>query len=432
MMININNIRKILKNNTFQKTIKLTFLSMFSNLMVFLIPIFISFKYQISHHTDNFFLSYTIITFMAVIFSEAFRSVSIPFLKSKLSLKKTFDDFVSSIFYFIVKWLGITTFILMILFLVLYKFTNNELHWFLIISTPVFFLMIVNAFLSGILNSLDSFFIVEISTLIRGIIILTIMIILNSLLGLSAAILGYIFGELFKTIQLYLAIKKQGVQLRLNKNSSGDIKSFLTTGSYQMISSAISSSFPLISKTVASFLAIGSVSILDYGDRIFMVFNVLLNSFLIIILSKWSTDLKDGNFKINNFHKTILVVFLTSLLALCFVIIFNDNLISLLYPRINFNSRKLISLILTLNMVGFVFNAVNQLINRATIASQGTHILIYNSIIKIFVNIILSIWFASLWGIVGIAISLVIVHVIGLILNYFMFISYILKYEHKL
>lgn len=431
-MINLNNIRIELKNSTFQKTIKLTFLSIFSNLMVFLVPIFISFKYQISHHTDNFFLSYTIITFIAVIFSEAFKSVSIPFLKSKLSSKKTFDDFVSSIFHFIIKWLGITTFILGIFFLILYKLTDNELNWFLIISTPVFFLMIINAFLSGILNSLDKFFIVEISTLIRGFIILLTMIIFNSLLGLSAAILGYILGELFKTIHLYLTIKKEGVQLRLNINSLDVIKPFLITGSYQIISSAISSSFPLISKTVASFLAIGSVSILDFGDRIFMVFNVLLNSFLIIILSKWSNDLKEGDFKIKNFHKTILMVFVISSLALFFVVIFNDNIISLLYPKINSNNRKLISLMLTLNMVGFVFNAVNQLINRATIASQGTHILIYNSIVKIVVNIILSIWFASLWGIIGIALSLVIVHVIGLIMNYLMFTSYILKYEHKL
>jgi putative peptidoglycan lipid II flippase len=431
-MINLNNIKKKIENNTFQKTIKLTFLSIFSNSVVFLVPIFISFKYEISHHTDNFFLSYTIITFIAVIFSEAFKSVSIPFLKSKQSSKKGFDEYVSSIFYFIIKWLGITTLILGIIFSILYKLTDNELNWFLIISTPVFFLMIVNAFLSGILNSLDRFFIVEISTLIRGFTILLTMIFLNSLLGLSAAILGYILGELFKAIHLYLKIKKAGVQISLNVNSTDVIKPFLTTGSYQIISSAISSSFPLISKIVASFLAIGSVSILDFGDRIFMVFNVLLNSFLIIILSKWSNDLKLGDFNIKNFHKTILIVFVISSLALCFVVIFNDNLISLLYPKINSNNRKLISLMLTLNMIGFVFNAVNQLINRATIASQGTHILIYNSIVKIVVNIILSIWFASLWGIIGIALSLVVVHIIGLIMNYLMFTSYILKYEHKL
>ena len=89
-MINLNNIKKKIENNTFQKTIKLTFLSIFSNSVVFLVPIFISFKYEISHHTDNFFLSYTIITFIAVIFSEAFKSVSIPFLKSKQSSKKEF------------------------------------------------------------------------------------------------------------------------------------------------------------------------------------------------------------------------------------------------------------------------------------------------------------------------------------------------------
>jgi putative peptidoglycan lipid II flippase len=421
----------VFTSKTFQKTIKLTILSVFSNFMVFIVPIYIGLKHQVSYHTDNFFLSYSIITFMAVIFSEAFRSVSIPFLKSKLTSKIVFDEFVSAILHFIIKWIGISTIIIIVVFTLLYKYNNDELYWFLGLSSPIFFLIIINAFLSGILNSLNKFYIVEISTLVRGAVIILIMFLLNSVFGLSAAIIGYIFGELVKALQLYLIIKKQGVQIRL-KERAVDIQPFLRTGSFQMISSAISSSFPLISKFVASFLAIGSISILDYGDRIFMVFNVLLNSFLVIILSKWSTELKDGNFKINDFHKIIAVVFLSSLAALCFVMFFNESLVVLLYPKIDLNNRKLISIILTLNMIGFVFNSVNQLINRATIASQGTQILIYNSIIKLVVNIVLSIWFASLWGVVGIAISLVLVHIIGLILNYFMFIFHIKKYTYNL
>jgi putative peptidoglycan lipid II flippase len=427
----ITNIRKLLKSSTFQRTIKLTVLSMFSNFMVFLVPIYIGLKHQISVHTDNFFLSYSIITFMAVIFSEAFRSVSIPFLQSKLTSKIVFDEFVSAIFHFIIKWLGISTIILILVFTLLYTYNNDELYWFLGLSSPIFSLIIINAFLSGILNSLDKFYIVEVSTLMRGAAIILTMFLLNSMFGLSAAIIGYVFGELIKALQLFFIIKKQGVQIRLKKGAV-DIQPFLKTGSFQMISSAISSSFPLISKLVASFLAIGSISILDYGDRIFMVFNVLLNSFLIIILSKWSSELKEGNFKIKSFHQIIFVVFLTSLLALVFVALFNVSIVNLLYPKINFNNRKVISLILTLNMVGFVFNAVNQLINRATIASQGTQILIYNSIIKLLVNIVLSIWFASMWGVIGIAISLVLVHIIGLILNYFMFIFHIKKYTYNL
>ena len=421
----------IFKSKTFQKTIKLTILSVFSNFMVFIVPIYIGLKHQISYHTDNFFLSYSIITFMAVIFSEAFRSVSIPFLKSKLSSKIVFDEFVSAILHFIIKWIGISTIIIIVVFTLLYKYNNDELYWFLGLSSPIFFLIIVNAFLAGILNSINKFYIVEVSTLVRGAVIILTMFLLNSMFGLNAAIIGYIFGELIKALHLYVIIKKQGIQIRL-KERAVDIQPFLKTGSFQMISSAISSSFPLISKLVASFLAIGSISILDFGDRIFMIFNVFLNSFLVIILSKWSSELKEGNFKIKNFHHIILVVFLISLLALVFVAFFNVSIVNLLYPKIDLNSRNLISLILILNMVGFVFNAVNQLINRATIACQGTQIMIYNSIVKLLINIVLSIWFASLWGVLGIAISLVLVHIIGLILNYFMFIFHIKKYTYNL
>ena len=138
------NIWVLFKNQTLQKTIRLTVLSMISNFLVFLVPIYIGLKYQISHHTDNFFLSYTIITFMAVIFSEAFRSVSIPFLKSKLSSKKIFNEYVSSILHFIIKWVGIITLVLILSLTIIYEYNKDELYLFLVLSLPVFFLIIIN------------------------------------------------------------------------------------------------------------------------------------------------------------------------------------------------------------------------------------------------------------------------------------------------
>ena len=78
-----------IKNKTLLiKTVKLSLVSLVSNFLGFLIPIYIAFEYNISKETDSFFLSYTIILFVGVVFSGAVRSVSIPYLQERLDNKE--------------------------------------------------------------------------------------------------------------------------------------------------------------------------------------------------------------------------------------------------------------------------------------------------------------------------------------------------------
>jgi len=244
---------------------------------------------------------------------------------------------------------------------------------------------------------------------------------LNPWLGISSIIVGYSLGELFRLILLYNLIKKENIKINLKATDRVFAEKFISEGKKQIISTSIVSINPLIDRFVASFLVAGSISLIDYGDKVFQIFNVLLNAFLTLVLSKWSTDNLKNELDITTVKKTSILIASGALVALILVAFLSKTGIEIIYPSFTSKEKELVALALSLNMLGFVFNSANQVINRASIVFQYTSIMITTAIYRLIFNIILDILFAFFWGIVGIIISSVIVHLIALVINYNLF-----------
>ena len=417
-------ISAIVKNKTIVKSIKLSLVSLFANALGFLIPLYIAYEFGVSGETDNFFFSYGIIIFASTIFSGAVKSVIVPFLKRYLHNQNEFDVFVSStVYYAMITSAAICIFVSLILICLINVF-HSSFYLYLLISIPIMFFTVLNSLGYGILNSLDKFYLAEFSPFTRALIIYISIYFLNPYLGISSIIVGYNLGELGKFIHLYYIIKyRNKVNISFKLRDYSIIKDFVKIGSYQAVSTSISSASPLIDKVVAAFLAIGSLSILDYGNRLFMVFNVLLNSFLVVILSKWSQDVISKKLSLRKINLTIFSVFLMTLFIFGLIYLLKEGVVSLLYPTLSEHDQNLIQIILVLNMAAFVFSASNQIVNRATIAINATSILVKTSIVKSVANVILDVLLVIWFGVVGIAISSVFVNFIGLVVNYRLFVT---------
>lgn len=418
----INNLSKIKNKTLLVRTIKLSLVSLVSNFLGFLIPIYIAFEYKISKETDSFFLSYTIILFIGVVFSGAVRSVSIPFLQERLEDKIKLNQFISAVYFYCFIFFFVITAIVAIVTLVMYQHSNNIFYWYLFLSSPIILLTILNSFSYGILNSLNQFNIAEMSPLSRSIVIFGMIFFLKDTFGLSAVIIGYNLGELAKFFHLYyVVVRVNKIKISLKNNTISILKDFLKDGASQVLATTISASSPLIDRFVASFLFVGSISLIDYGDRLFVVFNVLLNAFLAILLSRWSTDAISKKFSYVEMNKIIYLLFGICLVLLGFIYLTRSLIVDILYPTIIWKDREIIAMILFVNMIGFVFNASSQIVNRAMIALKFTNLMVITSSIKAIINIILDIIFAYYWGVVGIIYATVGVHFFGLIVNYFLF-----------
>jgi putative peptidoglycan lipid II flippase len=404
------------------KTLKLSSISIISNFVGFLIPVYIAYQYAISKETDDFFLSYGVIMFVGTIFSGAVRSVSIPFLKEKINDKISYDLFISSVLYYLILFLGLLCLTLCIVAIYLKYHTGETLYWYLFLSVPIVFFSIINSFCYGILNSSEQFYLAEMAPFSRAILIFISIYLFSDSLGMGAVIVGYNIGEFGKFIHLIFVIKiKNKINISIKNRNIEIVNTFITQGSFQVLSSAIVGATPLVNRIIASFLVAGSISLLDYGDKVFTVFTVILNSFLVLILSKWSKDVIDGNFHISHLHKSMLLIFTLSIILFIIVLTFSELIISTIYPKVSSEHRSIIESILIINTVGFIFNSVSQVINRATIALKSTKIMITTSIYRLISNIILGTLFVQLWGILGISIATIGVHIIGLSMNYYLF-----------
>ena len=422
--------KNLLDNPLVSKTLKLSFVSMFANLLGFLIPIYIAYNYKISKSTDDFFLSYSIIIYFVAMFSGAVRAVSIPFLKEKIDDKVKFDSFVSTTIYVILKYIGLACIMLSFVMISIYSYKQETLYWYILISIPIILFSIINAFFYGILNSLDKYYIAETSPFSRAVVIFMTILLLKNWIGMSAVIIGYNLGEIAKSFHLLYVLRNNNkINISFKNKNINIIRPFLKQGSYQILSTTIVTSTPLIDRVVASQLVVGSVSLLDYGDKVFMVFNTILSSFLVIILSKWAKEATENRFNIDSLNSIIKAVF-TVTLTLLFIIYFtNEKIIDFIYPNILKPERETIAIILLFNMVGFIFNSMSQVINRATIAVKSTKIMIKTSTVRVISNVILDIVFCKLWGVVGITIATIGVHIIGLVMNYYLFSKDIKKVQ---
>ncbi|WPU95613.1 lipid II flippase MurJ [Mucilaginibacter sabulilitoris] len=403
---------------------------MAANFLGFLIPVYIAYVYGISKDTDAFFFSYGLVVFGSTIFSGAVKSVIVPFLMERLPNKEALNRFLSSVFYYCFVYLGAITVLSLVVLLIIDHYRNNNFIYYIGISMPIFFFTIINSFFYGILNSYGQFYLAETSPFSRAIIIYVTIFLFSSKLGLSAVILGYNLGEIAKFIHLWYITKyRNKIDISFKSVDYDEVKLFIKEGSYQAISTTISSASPIIDKIVASFLVVGSLSILDYGNRLFMIFTVILTSFLTIILSKWSADVVRNNFDFRKMNQIMVITFSFSVVIFLITTILKFPIVNLLYPKINSSLRGVIGSVLILNMAAFVFNAGNQIINRATIAFKGTNILIQVSIVKSIANVVFDILFVIYYGVIGIAISTIIVNFMGFVMNYYLFVKQKRNYQ---
>src|ERR1700733_3210743 len=148
---------KIRRSELVGRTFKLSVITFLSNVLSFLVPVYIAFVYGVSKHTDHFFLSYGVITFINVIFSTAISTVTVPFIKEKIDDKVWLSGFVSTFFFYCSKFLGIACLLVFSLLLIADHFTSNEFLLYITLSIPILFFSVLNAFCYGILNSFHQY-----------------------------------------------------------------------------------------------------------------------------------------------------------------------------------------------------------------------------------------------------------------------------------
>lgn len=384
----------------------------------FFIPVFIAAYFGISQHTDAFFLAFSLIFFIANIFSQVLETLIVPYIAENKRKSGDIGNFIGRI---LATW-TITFSVMLILFLLAIRtflpfitpLTIQDMNLVYSLSieiAPFAILMVVSSVLAGSINAYKLFAIPALSPAIRAIVVLIFIFSFSDKMGVSAIASGYVVGEIFRLVLLFFFIQRAKLfHIKLSLGIEPELINFLKTSSYLVIGMLLSSTIPLINRVMASWTGEGNVSLLEYAERLYMIPIIFLNSGLLVtILSHWSERYYiDAKNRFNSdVIRAIKIVGIFGIFFTACLFLFKGYLVNIVYGYGQFPKEQIVIVedIFVFYLLGLIPYFLSLVYGRAFLTMKKTNVLFFIALFTIIGTIILNIIFLRLMGISGIALA---------------------------
>jgi len=382
-----------------------------------LIPIVIAWFFGIGGDTDLFFFAFAIIMFMTSVLSITMETVSIPFFASIKSDGDDIGAFVGVLFFIILLATSLlAVFLYVAIQPILFWLTHfslqqvEEIRTLIFFILPVFTFVVCSSIFVGSLNAQSIYFVPSLSTALRSAVVVIAIYFGSKRYGIIALSAAYVIGEGFRFLLLYwyIVIKKLYV-IKMTKSILPQVKHFFNKGSYHIASALLGGINPLIDKSVALWIGLGSISVIEYADRLNGLPLMFFSSLLPVLLSRWSNAYYSNSMiDLREKVATTIKYFTIPIVIINIVVLFfSEYIVRLVYLHGDFPADKvlLVSQTFSAYMIGLWPYLVAQTIIRGYMAMKITKILMILAIARVFMNIIFDIIFAKLFGVFGIALS---------------------------
>jgi putative peptidoglycan lipid II flippase len=418
---------KIYQNSLLWDTVTTTGWSTLSRGIGFLIPFFIAAWFGVSVDTDAFFFAYGIIFYFSVIFCPVLQIVIVPYIAEIKSKDGNVGEFIGKIFGFS----GISLLFLIGLFILISKpglriITNfdadviNLIYQLLLEASPLLILAVWNSILRGSLNAHRKFAFPAISPGFRAVINLSIIYFFKARYGIHSIMAGYVIGELVVLIILMIYIKELKIFTAKEINLKFDraFQKFLKTTSYQLIGMAVVGLTPLINKTMATWLSIGSVSLLDYAYKLYIIpITFMTTGFMVTLLSHWSIKYYEeddaANFE-KRINKTLRYVISISLILMLVLVLFSQSFVDLAFGRGKFTADKLMEVnsIFLFFLFGLIPYMIARVYVRYFVIIKDTKTYLKIALVRNLATLIFNFIFMKMLGLKGLALSATMVSIV--------------------
>ncbi len=410
--------RKVRTSSLIRDSASTTFFNTAGKAVGFLIPFFIAAWFGVTRATDAFFFAYGIIIFISAIFYPVMEKVIVPFIAKVRSDGGDVGRFIGSVSVIITAVLiALSLIIILVIKPVLSIITrfdekSLELIFIIILETiPLIFFLTWTSMLAGAINAHKRFILPALSPAFRAVVCLLIIYFLKDLWGVHVIALGYVIGEIIRFLILFIFVfKKNLFKIRLSFKINKENKRFLRVSSYQVLGMLVVGLTPIIDKTMASWLEIGSVSILEYADRLYMIPTTFLSTgVMVVLLSYWSERyFKLGKQRLKeDMKKALIVVTLIAIFIAAILIVFSRWIALLAFGRGEFDMEKIpeVSLVFIFYLAGFFPYIAGRIFVQAHLVLSNTKALLKCGIYISILNIILNYIFMKFFGVAGIALA---------------------------
>jgi putative peptidoglycan lipid II flippase len=385
----------------------------------FLVPFFIAAWFGVSSETDAFFFSYGIILFFAHIFSPVVETVIVPYIAEARTRDEDVGRFVGQIIglsgALILLLSGLVILVVKPVLGLVTHFDQKSLQMaysLLVETAPLMLLLIWTSVLSGALNAYKKFIYAAVSPAFRAAMNLTVIFLLKDRMGVHAVALGYILGELVRLAILFIAPARLKIfTLKISLKRDVKIREFIKTSSFQVFGMVAVGLNPVIDKIMASWMAIGTVTLLEYADRLIIIPLTLIESGFVVVFLSYMSERFYKSMDRKLLKKDLLraagATGLSSFLLMAFLMLIHNPLTRIAFGRGKFplDNLKDVRILFLLLLIGLVPHTVNQILIRGLIILKNTKSLFKALLLRNFLKIILNLGLILLFGIYGIALA---------------------------
>ena len=278
-----------------------------------------------------------------------------------------------------------------------------------IFSVTIYFTMF-SYILGGMLNSHNKFYVPQLAAIPYNIISVLAVMFFSKQYDIWALVIGTIIGMFVQTIVHIIPITKFNKYKVILNFKEENFKKLLIL-SWPMVITVLFQQLNLVvDKNIASSFQIGSISAINYSNRIIgIIYGIFSVSLMTVLYARFNELViqKQKKYVYDLLVKSLKIVLLVTLPFTVLSLIFDTDIISVIFGRGAFdaNSISLTSEVYLFYSLSIFSMAANDIILRCYYSLDNSKTPMIITIICVIINIILSIILSKILGFKGIAIG---------------------------
>ena len=385
----------------------------------FLIPFFIAIWFGAGRDTDVFFFVYGLILLMATVFGDTVGEVLIPFLAELKARGEKVSVYVGRLM--ILGGLLVTVVVVLLclaakVFIPLVvRFSPSQmglLFRLLAEMAPLVVLVSWVNVLMATLNAAKMFSLPAVSLSIRSVITLLMIYLFKGSLGVHSIVLGYVVGEGARlAVMLRKVTTVEGFPIGRDSFSwDPSLFRFLGVAFFRSGAMILNQVNQTVDKAMASWLVVGSVSVLHYAGRLTMVPILILTSGTMIpFVSHWSERFaREGLARLKrDVKKAAVAMAVASSVVAVLLILFSGPVVDLVlgHGAMKGSPLQLVRWAWVCYLLGLPFRLVSRVLLRVYIVLQRTRIVLFQAAVGAVLNVLFNWVLMQKLGVAGIALS---------------------------
>lgn len=278
-----------------------------------------------------------------------------------------------------------------------------------VLSITLYFTMF-SYILGGMLNSSNKFYVPQLAAIPYSIISILFVMILFKKIDIWALVIGTIVGMLVQTIVHMIPIRKFNKYKYILDFKESNLKKLLVISWPMVITVLFQQMNLVVDKNVASGFAIGSISAINYSNRIIgIIYGIFSVSLMTVLYAKFNEMIinkkRDDVFKL--LFKGLTIVLLVTLPITMLSLVFDVEIVNIIFGRGAFDSKAVLmtSEVYLFYSLSIFPMAANDIILRCYYSLDDSKTPMIITIISVVINVILSITLSKIIGLKGIAVS---------------------------